>query len=128
MWPWSQDVVGLAVSDAPAVALRLGTRGEGVDQYPVVAGVGLALHSHPEPCDLGGAEVALEDAALDVVQVLSAGLEHTRVAFRGRVVNDDDVQGSPPDPECLVGHAFQAGAGEPEGFQVDQFVISDRSL
>jgi hypothetical protein len=47
----------------------------------------------PEPFHLGGAELTLEDAALDVVKVLdvakvlSAGLEHAGVALGGGVVH-----------------------------------------
>jgi len=124
----SEDVVGLAVEGAPAVAFGLGAGREGVDQDSVVARVDLGFHGRVEPFHLSGAEVALEDAALDVVQVLAAGLEHAGVAFGGGVVHDDDVHGSPPDPERLVGHTFQARAGEPEGFEVDQFVVGDGSL
>ena len=114
--------------ESPSCGVRVGRRVGRCRQGRGRRWVDFAVHGRAEAFDLGGAEVAFEDAALDVVQVLSTDLEHAGVAFRGGVVHDDDVQGSPPDPERLVGNVFEAGAGESQGFQVDQFVVGDGSL
>ena len=63
----SEDVGGLVVATAPAVAFRAGSRREGVNEDAIVARVNFRLHSCLESFDLGGTELTFENTALYVV-------------------------------------------------------------
>ena len=112
------DVAGRWLRDTPFVALWGYASRESVDEDAVVACVDRFANGYPKAPELRRGDVSFEDAALDVVEVLPTSAEDFRVALGGGVVDNDDVQLLPPDPERLVGGFLQAGAGELEGFEV----------